>query len=397
MQGIPSIRDMPLQGKRVLIRSDFNVPMVDGAVQEATRITESLATIQYALEQQAGVILCSHLGRPEEGVFDSRLSLQPVADVLTEALGLPVKLISDWRDSAPVKPGELVLWENVRFNVGEMNNSAELGAAMASHCDVFVMDAFATAHRAQASTEAVASAAQKACAGLLLEQELQALGKAFSQPKRPLLAIVGGAKVSTKIQLLESLMDQVDTLIVGGGIANTFLKAKGYSIGSSLYEEDYVDLARELLATAQAKGVEMPLPVDVLTATEFAADAVAVECTVDAVQEGQLILDVGEKTNEVYAHLIQSAATVVWNGPVGVFEFENFSGGTQSIAEAIAHTDVFSIAGGGDTVAALVKFSVTDKMSYISTGGGAFLQYMQDGKLPAVMVLQQAQERTYVE
>jgi phosphoglycerate kinase len=393
---VSSIKSVDLSGRRVLIRADFNVPFSDGRISEKTRIIESLQTIRYALQQGAGVILCSHLGRPEEGVFDSEFSLQPVADELSKQLALSVSLIRDWNEQPPVKPGQVVLWENVRFNTGEMRNCDKLGQMMAQHADVFVLDAFASAHREHASTVAVVQAVPYACVGLLLERELSALRVAFEQPKRPLVAVVGGAKISTKIQLLEALLDQVDVLIVGGGIANTFLKAAGYAVGGSLVEDSCIELAQRLMKQAQEKGVVLPLPKDVYTAGAFSADEKPRYRTVDAVAENEMILDVGELTTKQYTQLIQSAGTTIWNGPIGVFEFPAFAAGTRAIGEAIAESACYSVAGGGDTLAALAQFSLGNSISYVSTGGGAFLHYLQEGRLPAVEVINKKEESFHV-
>ena len=393
---VASIQSLDLSAQRVLIRSDFNVPFADGVIAENTRIVESLPTIRYALQQGAGVILCSHLGRPTEGGYDAAYSLQPVADELSKLLGISVALVRDWQQHDSVKPGQVILWENVRFNVGEQQNCVQLADRMAQHADVFVLDAFASAHREHASTAAVAHAVPQACVGLLLERELLALEAAFKQPKRPLLAVVGGAKISTKIHLLEALMDQVNVLIVGGGIANTFLKAAGCRVGSSLVEDSCIELARRLMHQAQQKGVLLPLPTDVATARAFSVDAKRCQRAVDSVAADEMILDVGATTAERYAQLIQSAGTVIWNGPVGVFEFPEFSAGTQTIGEAIAASDCYSVAGGGDTLAALAQFSLGDRISYISTGGGAFLHYLQEGILPAVEVINKKEQNFHV-
>lgn len=374
--------DLDLAGKRVLIREDLNVPVKDGKVTSDARIRASLPTIRHALEAGARVMLMSHLGRPEEGVFDESASLKPVADHLGALLGRDVPLVRDWLDGVEVAEGDLVLCENVRFNKGEKKDDEALSQKMAALCDIFVMDAFGTAHRAQASTHGVAKFAPVACAGPLLAAELDALGKALESPAKPVVAIVGGAKVSTKLEVLESLADKVDQLIVGGGIANTFLAAAGKPVGKSLCEHDLIDAAKRIAAK-----VNIPLPVDVVVASEFSADAEAVTKSVDDVSEDDMILDVGPKTAHVFAALMKEARTIVWNGPVGVFEFEQFAGGTRELAEAIAESDAFSIAGGGDTLAAVDKFGITEQVSYISTGGGAFLEFLEGKTLPAVAIL----------
>ena len=374
--------DLDLAGKRVLIREDLNVPVKDGKVTSDARIRASLPTIRHALEAGARVMLMSHLGRPEEGVFDESASLKPVADHLGALLGRDVPLVRDWLDGVEVAEGDLVLCENVRFNKGEKKDDEALSQKMAGLCDIFVMDAFGTAHRAQASTHGVAKFAPVACAGPLLAAELDALGKALESPAKPVVAIVGGAKVSTKLEVLESLADKVDQLIVGGGIANTFLAAAGKPVGKSLCEHDLIDAAKRIAAK-----VNIPLPVDVVVASEFSADAEAVTKSVDDVSEDDMILDVGPKTAHVFAALMKEARTIVWNGPVGVFEFEQFAGGTRELAEAIAESDAFSIAGGGDTLAAVDKFGITEQVSYISTGGGAFLEFPEGKTLPAVAIL----------
>ncbi|MBA3980723.1 MAG: phosphoglycerate kinase [Alcanivorax sp.] len=374
--------DLDLAGKRVLIREDLNVPVKDGKVTSDARIRASLPTIRHALEAGARVMLMSHLGRPEEGVFDESASLKPVAEHLGTLLGRDVPLVRDWLDGVEVAEGDLVLCENVRFNKGEKKDDEALSQKMAALCDIFVMDAFGTAHRAQASTHGVAKFAPVACAGPLLAAELDALGKALESPAKPVVAIVGGAKVSTKLEVLESLADRVDQLIVGGGIANTFLAAAGKPVGKSLCEHDLIDAAKRIAAK-----VNIPLPVDVVVASEFSADAEAVTKSVDDVTEDDMILDVGPKTAHVFAALMKEARTIVWNGPVGVFEFEQFAGGTRELAEAIAESDAFSIAGGGDTLAAVDKFGITEQVSYISTGGGAFLEFLEGKTLPAVAIL----------
>ncbi len=387
---IKKMTDLDLRGKRVLIRADLNVPIQNGEVTSDTRIRASVPTIRQALDQGAAcVMVMSHLGRPKEGEYDERFSLAPVADRLAQLLGRPVRLVRDWIDGVDCQPGEVLVLENVRFLPGEKANDSELGKKMAALCDVFVMDAFGTAHRAQASTHAVARFAPQACAGLLLAQELEALSKALENPRRPLLAIVGGSKVSTKLTVLETLAQKVDQLIVGGGIANTFIAAAGYPVGKSLYEPDLVSEAKRLMEQAAARGAEIPIPVDVVVAKEFSETAEATVKPVDQVGEDDMILDIGPQTAEQYADKILQAGTIVWNGPVGVFEIDQFSHGTRRIAEAIAASPAFSIAGGGDTLAAIEKFGVGDRISYQSTGGGAFLEFLEGKKLPAVEILEQ--------
>ncbi len=381
--------DLDLRGKRVLIREDLNVPVNNGVVSSDARIRAALPTLRSALQQGARVIVLSHLGRPEEGRFDPALSLAPVAAKLSELLGKPVPLQRDWLAGVECEPGALVLCENVRFNKGEKKDNDALARQMAALCDVFVMDAFGTAHRAEASTHGVAKYAARACAGPLLVAELDALERALAKPARPLVAIVAGSKVSTKLVLLESLLDRVDQLIVGGGIANTFLAATGIQVGKSLYEKDMLEIARKLLARAQARGTEIPLPVDVVVAREFAATAHADVRPVDQVADDELILDIGPDTAEALATILQAAGTIIWNGPVGVFEFDQFGEGTKTIANAIASSKSFSIAGGGDTLAAIEKYGVEDGISYISTGGGAFLEFVEGKTLPAVAVLEE--------
>ncbi|MEX6501870.1 phosphoglycerate kinase [Pseudomonas zhanjiangensis] len=376
--------DLDLQGKRVLIREDLNVPVKDGVVKSDARILAALPTLKLALEKGAAVLVCSHLGRPEEGVFSEADSLQPVADYLSQALGREVPLVKDYLGGVSVQPGELVLLENVRFNKGEKNNSDELARQYAALCDVFVMDAFGTAHRAQGSTHGVAKFAEVACAGPLLAAELDALGKALDKPARPMLAIVAGSKVSTKLDVLNSLADICDSLIVGGGIANTFLAAAGLPVGKSLHEADLVDTAKAIAAK-----VSVPLPVDVVVAKAFAEDAEATVKAVKDVAEDDMILDIGPQTAAQFAEMLKASQTILWNGPVGVFEFDQFGNGTQVLAEAIAESPAFSIAGGGDTLAAIDKYGVAERISYISTGGGAFLEFVEGKVLPAVEVLEQ--------
>jgi phosphoglycerate kinase len=380
--------DLDLAGKRVLIRQDLNVPVKDGKVTSDLRIQASVPTVKAALAAGAAVILMSHLGRPTEGEYDEESSLKPVAERYTELLGQPVRLLKDWLDGIEIASGEVVLCENVRFNKGEKKNSPELGAKMAALCDIFVMDAFGTAHRAEASTHSVAEHATVACAGPLLAAELDALGKALEHPQHPLVAVVGGSKVSTKLTVLESLSAKVDQLIVGGGIANTFIAAAGYGVGKSLYEADLLDEARRLIESAKQRGADIPIPVDVVTAKEFSDSAVATIKAVADVAEDDLILDIGPQTAQQYADILAKAGTIVWNGPVGVFEIDQFGEGTKTVSLAIANSPAFSIAGGGDTLAAIDKYGIAEQISYTSTGGGAFLEFLEGKELPAVAVLQ---------
>ncbi len=384
---IKRMMDLDLSGKRVLIREDLNVPLDGRRITSDARIRAALPTIRAALDAGAAVMLMSHLGRPTEGQAEAKYSLTPVALHLAELLGIEVPLVSNWIDGVNVAPGKIVLLENVRFLKGEKASDEALSKRMAALCDIFVMDAFGTAHRAQASTYGVARFAPIACAGPLLSKELDALGKALDNPSRPLVAIVGGSKVSTKLTVLESLASIVDQLIVGGGIANTFIAAAGYEVGKSLYEEDMKDIASRL-AAADGKAT-IPIPVDVVVATEFAADAPATVKPVDGVAADELILDIGPRTAADFAKILSEAGTIIWNGPVGVFEFEQFADGTRVIANAIAASGAFSIAGGGDTLAAIDKFEIADKVSYISTGGGAFLEFVEGKVLPAVQILEQ--------
>ncbi|MCE7525066.1 phosphoglycerate kinase [Alloalcanivorax xenomutans] len=375
--------DLDLKGKRVLIREDLNVPVKEGKVTSDARIRASLPTIEHALKAGARVMLMSHLGRPSEGEYEEQFSLKPVAEHLGTLLGREVPLVKDWLDGVEVAEGEVVLCENVRFNKGEKKDDEALSQKMAALCDIYVMDAFGTAHRAQASTHGVGKFAPVACAGPLLANELDALSKALDNPAKPLVAIVGGSKVSTKLEVLEALADKVDQLIVGGGIANTFLAAEGLPVGKSLHEPDLLDAARKI-----ATKVHIPLPVDVVVATEFSADAEAMTKKVEEVNEDDMILDVGPQTAHVFAALMKEARTIIWNGPVGVFEFDQFGEGTQEMAEAIADSEAFSIAGGGDTLAAVDKYEIADRISYISTGGGAFLEFVEGKTLPAVAMLE---------
>ena len=385
---IVRMTDLDLSGKRVLIRQDLNVPIEDGRITSEQRITASLPTLKHALEQGAAVMLTSHLGRPTEGQWSQENSLQPVADRLAALLGRDVPLVRDWVDGVALQPGQIVLLENCRMNVGEGKDDEALAKKYAALCDVFVMDAFGTAHRAQASTHGVIRFAPVAAGGPLLMAELDALAKALKAPATPLLAIVAGSKVSTKLELLSSLVGKVDQLIVGGGIANTFIAAAGHAVGKSLYEPDLLDTARQIVADARARGAEIPLPVDVVVAKQFLPEAEASVKAVDAVAEDDLILDIGPQTAANYAQLIAKAGTVVWNGPVGVFEFASFSKGTEALARAIAASSAYSIAGGGDTLAAVDKFGIAAQVSYISTGGGAFLEFLEGKTLPAVAALE---------
>jgi phosphoglycerate kinase len=377
-----------LKGKRVFIRSDLNVPLEDGHITEDTRVRASVPAIRMALDAGASVMVTSHLGRPKEGVVGPDDTLAPVAQRLSDLLGQPVRLVADWVGGVELAPGEVVLLENCRCNPGEKKNDPVLARRMAALCDVYVNDAFGTAHRAEATTAGMAQFAPVACAGPLLEAELQALGRALRAPRHPLVAIVGGSKVSTKLSILQSLADKVDQLIVGGGIANTFMLAAGLPIGKSLAEPDQVDQARAVMQSMRARGVEVPIPVDVVVAQTFAANAPAT--IKDAAQVGpeDLILDIGPRTAESLAAQLRQAGTIVWNGPVGVFEFEAFAQGTETIARAIADSDGFSIAGGGDTLAAIAKFGIADHVGYISTGGGAFLEFLEGKTLPAVAALE---------
>jgi phosphoglycerate kinase len=394
MSSIIKITDIDLAGKRVFIRSDLNVPVSNGKVTSDARITASMATIEYALKQGAKVMVTSHLGRPEEGVYSEENSLQPVADVMSEKLGKKVRLVKNWLSaeapagSMTMQNGELILLENCRFNVGEKKNNDELAKKYASLCDIFVMDAFGTAHRAEASTHGIAKYAPVACAGLLLTEELDALTKALLNPKRPMVAIVGGSKVSTKLTVLESLAEKVDQMVVGGGIANTFIKAAGFEIGKSLCEDDLVPAAKVLMEKMSQRGAAVPIPVDVVCGRKFDADELAVKKDVGSVAADDMIFDIGAKSANELVEIIKNAGTVVWNGPVGVFEFDQFGEGTKTIAMAIANTKAFTLAGGGDTIAAIQKYDIYDKVDYISTAGGAFLEFLEGKKLPAVEILE---------
>jgi phosphoglycerate kinase len=382
------IENLDLAGKRVLIREDLNVPMTAGKITTDARIRAAVPTIQLALERGAAVMILSHLGRPVEGQFSAEFSLAPVAEHLGRLLNQTVRLETDWLDGFEIQPGDVVLCENVRFVPGENSNDATLAGKMAALCDVFVMDAFGTAHRAQASTEGIIRVAAVACSGLLLSKELDALKQSMLQPIRPLMAIVGGSKVSTKLTVLENLLNQVDELIVGGGIANTFIAAAGFEVGTSLYEPDLVHAAQGLIRRAHEMGGDIPIPKDVVVAKSFSADAAPIVRRVGEVRSDEMILDIGPMTIVEYCRAIAAAGTIVWNGPVGVFEFRNFSAGTRAVAEAIGRSKAFSIAGGGDTLAAIDQFGVSDEISYISTGGGAFLEFVEGKTLPAVAALQ---------
>lgn len=380
--------ELELSDKRVLIREDLNVPMENGKITSDARITAALPTIQYALQHNASVMVMSHLGRPSEGAYNPAESLQPVAERLSQLLQRPVRFEQHWLDGVKVAPGEVVMLENVRFQVGEKANDAMLAKKLAVLCDIFVMDAFATAHRAEASTCGVIEFAPIACAGPLLVAELQALSKALKHPQSPVVAIVGGAKVSSKLTVLESLLNKVDQLIVGGGIANTFIAAQGFNVGKSLYEPDLIPQAQHLMELAKQRNITIPIPSDVVVAKTFAADAEPILRNIDNIQSDELILDIGPKSAERLTAFLQTAGTILWNGPVGVFEWDAFGKGTEAIAYAIAGSQAFSIAGGGDTLAAIAKYQVADKLSYISTGGGAFLEFIEGKKLPAIVALE---------
>ena len=380
--------DLDLRGRRVLIREDLNVPLKEGRITSAARLKAAAPTIRYALDNGAQVILMSHLGRPVEGEFNSEFSLAPIANYLGKLLDQKVHLIKDWSDGSIVSNHRLVMLENVRFNIGEKSNSDSLARAYAELCDIFVMDAFGTAHRAQASTHGVAKYAPSVCAGPLLANELDALEQALANPTAPVAAIVGGSKVSTKLMVLESLADKVDQLIVGGGIANTFLAAAGKPVGKSLFEADLIPAAQALMSK-----VNIPIPTDVIVGKEFSETAEAVIKLVDDVEEDDMIFDIGPESAKKLAEMITTMGTIIWNGPVGVFEFTQFSQGTEILAKAIANSDAFSIAGGGDTLAAVDKYNIADQVSYISTGGGAFLEYVEGKQLPAVAILQNRAEQ----
>jgi phosphoglycerate kinase len=382
--------DLDLHGKRVLIREDLNVPVKDGRVTSDKRILASLPTIEHAMNAGAKVMVMSHLGRPVEGEYDEQFSMIPVGEHMAALLGHNVEMVKDWINGVgEMRNGEVVLCENVRFNAGEKSNDEELSRKMAALCDIYVMDAFGTAHRAQASTHGVARYAPVACAGPLLAGELEALGNALDNPVRPLVAIVGGSKVSTKLTVLDSLSRVVDQLIPGGGIANTFLAASGCNVGKSLYEADLIPEAKRLMDAARERGGEIPIPTDVIVGKEFSESAEATVRRVEDVTDDDMILDIGPETAQRYAAMMRNAGTIVWNGPVGVFEFDQFGEGTRTLGQAIADSDAFSIAGGGDTLAAVDKYGIADRISYISTGGGAFLEFLEGKKLPAVAMLEQ--------
>jgi len=382
--------DLDLAGKRILIREDLNVPIIDGEVGDDTRIRASLPTMKHAIEAGAKVMICCHLGRPTEGEYDEQFSLAPVARHLSGLLDKEVRLVKDYLESAPeIEDGELVLLENIRFNVGEKKNDEALSKKYASLCDIYVMDAFGTAHRAQASTHGAGKFAPIACAGPLLATELDALGKALDNPARPMVAIVGGSKVSTKLTVLESLSGIVDQLVVGGGIANTFIAAAGHNVGKSLYEEDLIGTCKKLSADAEARGGSIPVPTDVICGKEFSPAAEATLKNVADVASDDMIFDIGPDSASALADILKNAGTIVWNGPVGVFEFDQFGEGTRAISLAIADSPAFSIAGGGDTLAAVGKYNIADKVSYISTGGGAFLEFLEGKQLPAVAMLEE--------
>lgn len=390
MSDLIKIRDIDLKDKRVLVREDYNVPLKDGEVSDDTRIRASLPTLEQISEAGAKIMIVSHLGRPEEGTYDTAFSLAPVAKRLSELMGRDIPLIENWLDGIDLDNQDIVLCENVRFQNGEISCDDELARKMASLCNVYVNDAFATAHRAQASTFGVAKYAPVSCAGPLLIDELKSLSKALRDPVHPMIAIVGGAKVSTKLTILESLLEKVDQLIVGGGIANTFLKAAGHEVGKSLVEPELINAASELITTANNSGKSIPLPTDVICADELGEKATASTKKLEDIHEDDLILDVGPETAKYYAGLIKEAGTIVWNGPLGVFEYDQFSQGTRILSQAIADSSAYSIAGGGDTIAAIAKFNVAENISYISTGGGAFLEFLEGKKLPAVSILEES-------
>lgn len=393
MSGILTLKDVDLNNKKVVIREDFNVPMQAGEISSDARILAALPTLRYALQHNAKVIVVSHLGRPTAGVIDTQYSLRPVAERLSACLGQKVHFIPDWPCAVNLEPGEIALAENVRFLKGEVENQAELARRMAHVCDVFVMDAFAVAHRANASTEGIAQFAPVAVAGLLLASEIKALSQGFSNPARPLLAIIGGSKVSTKITVLREVLAKVDQLILGGGIINTVLASQGIAVGRSLCEPQFFPECQALLALAQERGVAIPLPTDVVVSTELRASAVATVKDVNAVATDEMILDIGPQTRAAYTALIQRARTIVWNGPVGVFELPQFAAGTFAMAQAIASADAYSLVGGGDTIAALEKCELVDKMSYISTAGGAFIEFLEGKKLPGLTILEERAEK----
>lgn len=383
------LTDLDLAGKRILIRSDLNVPVKNGKVTSDARITASMPTIALCANAGAKVMVMSHRGRPEEGKVDEENSMQPIAEVMADKLGKEVRLVKDYLDNAPeVADGEVVLLENVRFNAGEEKDDEALAKKYAALCDIFVMDAFGTAHRAQASTHGAGKFAPTACAGLLLANELESLDKALANPARPMVAIVGGSKVSTKLTVLEALSEKVDQMVVGGGIANTFLKAMGHNVGKSLCEDDLVDTAKALIEKMQKRGASIPIATDVVCAKEFSETAEATLKKADEVEDDDMIFDIGPDSAQELAEIIKKAGTIIWNGPVGVFEFDQFGEGTKTISMAIAEADGFSLAGGGDTIAAIQKYDIYDKVSYISTAGGAFLEYLEGKTLPAVAMLE---------
>ncbi len=386
---IRTLADVDLSGKRVLIRQDLNAPVKDGKVTNDKRLAASLPTLNKALAAGAKVMVMAHFGRPSAGEYDEKFSLKPVGERLAELLGKPVNLVKDWIDGLEPKEGEITLLENVRFLEGEKKNDEDLGKKMAAMCDVYVNDAFGTAHRAHSSTHAVAKYAPVACAGELMAAELDALGKALKEPARPMAAIVGGSKVSTKLTVLSNLLQRVDQLIVGGGIANNFIAASGYSVGKSLYEPDLIDETKKLMQAAKDAGAEIPVPTDVMVGTEVSESAKATIKKVDEVADDDMILDIGPETAKRYADMMEKAGTIVWNGPVGVFEYDQFAGGTKVVGNAIANSSAFSLAGGGDTVSAVEQFGFADQISYISTGGGSFLEFLEGKELPAVAILEE--------
>jgi phosphoglycerate kinase len=387
---ILNLTDLSLENKRILIREDFNVPLENGKITSDARILAALPTIEYCLRKNGRVIVMSHLGRPTEGKYEEQYSLKPIAEHLKHLLGQPLRFEKNWLDGLNVAPGEIVVVENVRFNTGEKNNNTELAKKMATLCDIFVMDAFATAHRAEASTCGVAEFAPAACAGPLLAAELNALGKALKNPKRPVVAIVGGSKVSSKLTILESLLQIADQLIVGGGIANTFIAASGFNPGKSLYEPDLLSQARYLIQLAKKRGAAIPIPTDVIVAKTLAKDAIPILRKTQDIESDDIILDIGPETAAYFAKYLQDASSIIWNGPVGVFEWDAFASGTKTLALAIAQSHAFSLAGGGDTLSAIDKYDIADKLSYISTGGGAFLEFIEGKTLPAVAALEKA-------
>ncbi|MFV9930688.1 MAG: phosphoglycerate kinase [Francisella endosymbiont of Hyalomma asiaticum] len=391
--GFLTLKDVDLKDKKVLVRVDFNVPVKDGKVTSKVKIEAAIPTIQYILDQGGAMILMSHLGRPTEGEYNPQFSLEPVAEALSQIINKPVKFAKGWLGGVDVKAGEIVMCENVRFNNGEKKADEDLSKKIASLGDVFVMDAFATAHRAQASTYGVAKYVPVACAGILLTNEIQALEKALKSPKKPMAAIVGGSKVSTKLSLLYNFLDKVEILIVGGSIANTFLKAEGYNVGNSLYEQDLVAEVRDILTKARTLGVNIPIPVDVRVAKEFSENAQAITKKVSDVADDEMILDIGPESEKEIAELLKSVNTILWNGPIGVFEFDNFATGTKALSLAIAQSVAFSVAGGGDTIAAIEKFGIKDQVSYISTAGGTFLEFFEGKKLSAVEILKEKATR----